>query len=1818
MATEDQLRDYLKRATVELAETRERLVEVEQRAEAADEAQHEPIAIVSMACRAPGEVSDPDELWELVRARRDEIGSFPTDRGWDPSIYDPDPDATGKTYSTRGGFVYDAGDFDAELFGMSPRAALATDPAHRLMLEASWEAFERGGMDPTALRGTRTGVFTGCMYDYYSARYIAATPLSVDGTLHTAGLQSVLSGRVSYTFGLEGPAVTVDTACSTSLVAVHLAAQALRRGECSLALAGGVTVMADPVMFIEFSRQRALAHDGRCKSFGAGADGTSWAEGAGVLLLERYSDAVRNGRQVHAVIRGSALNQDGRSNGMTAPNGPSQERVIWQALSDARLDSRDVDAVEAHGTGTPLGDPIEAQAVGATYGRHRDAGQPLWLGSLKSNIGHTQAAAGVLGMIKMVQAMKHGELPATLHSDEPSPHVDWSAGNVRLLTEPRQWPDTGRPRRAAVSSFGVSGTNGHVVIEHLPEVETADAPADESVSPYVWALSARTDRSLRTFAGRLRRYAEGCDTDAELADAGRRLARRTRLDARAVVIAEDRGDLIDGLRAIQNGAEHPCVTLSTAGPVEPVFVFPGQGSQWAGMASELMADSQVFDDWVTRCDRALSTHLDWSVRDVLLGDPDAPELDAVDVVQPVLFAVMVSLAQLWRSAGVEPTAVLGHSQGEITAAYVSGAVSLDDAARIVALRSRVLRRMAGTGGMLAVALSGADAEVRLAPWRDRAWVAVHSSPTDCVVAGDDAALREFAAACETAVRTRRIDVDYASHTPHMERIEDELAEALHGVEASDTDVTYASALAGEVVAGHTLAGTYWYDNLRHPVRLDRAIQSLSGGAQKLFIECSPHPVLTGNVEDIAYDSGAEAHACPTLRRDDGGLGRFLCSLAEAYVRGAPVDWVGFLGEPSGKSPMLPTYAFDRTRYWLTEDTGSVGVVPGVEVDPHPLLAARVECADGRVILTGTITLDTAPWLADHAVRGHTVVPGACLVEMVLSVAQSIGCNELDELTLHAPILVTADSRTDLQVTVDVLEHDQREVVVDVRGADEWHRAATAIVGKGEPRDHETAAWASTWPPSAPPIDVAAGYDRAAASGYEYGPAFRCVQAAWQDGQEIWAELSIDASLADGFLLQPALLDAALHPIVLGGGFDDLKLPFAFEGVRVHARGATSLRVHLTLDGDGATIEAVDTAGRPVAEVDALRVRPVDTGELATASELDLYEIDWLDLDMRSAGDVHVVSVGSSPDETPTVANVHEVPADADLAIVELPREAAEADVDTSKRATAYVLDALHLAQQWVDIDRDTPLVFITHGAVGPQITDPAAAAVWGFVRAAVAENPGRFAVIDLEGRAPWSEIVAAIRAGDSQLRVTGEALTAPRVVRVDPDSAAHPSGNDTELFDADGTVLITGGTGGIAKLVATHLVTKWGVRNLCLLSRRGPYAPDADAVRAEIEEHGATVEVLACDVADHESLRDAVASVAATQPISMVVHAAAVLEDSTMASMTNDQVENALAPKAGGGWLLDDLFTDGDRPLMVNFSSLAGLLGNAGQANYAAANTALDALSTYRRQRGGRSVSIAWGFWDVASDLTDALDEASRARLARAGISPIDPQQGLAAFDAALRSGRSAVAVGFQPTVLRSRAAGDALPPVLRGLAGDVPTAFGSAGAEGAGASSAHDLSAELAALEPVKGREKVTDVVAELVGATLGYPSASAVDRDRAFSEMGFDSLTAVELRNRMSAASGLRLTVTTAFDHPTVNLLAAHLYDRIAPAVPDPTEQIRSMLVDLEATLALADAELRHDVTASLRSTLARLSDDGAPAEQLSAPESDDALFAFIDEHL
>ena len=2111
MPSTDKHVDYLKRLTADLRRTRRRLAELEGKLS-------EPVAIVGMACRYPGGVDSPEALWEMVIEGHDAVSDFPPDRGWDVAgLFDPDPDAAGKMYVRRGSFLQDAADFDAGFFGIGPSEALAMDPQQRLMLEVSWEALERAGIDPITLRGTATGVFAGIIHAGYGGQ--------VEGELEGYGLTgatpSVASGRVSYVLGLEGPAVSVDTACSSSLVAMHLAAQSLRSGECDVALAGGVTVMATPAAFVEFSRQRALAPDGRCKVYAGGADGTAWSEGAGVLVLERLVDAWRLGHPVLAVLRGSAVNQDGASNGLTAPNGPSQQRVIRAALANAGLGAGDVDVVEGHGTGTTLGDPIEAQALLATYGQDRPAEQPLWLGSIKSNIGHASAAAGVAGVIKMVQAIGHGLMPKTLHVDVPTPHVDWSAGAVTLLTESRRWPAQDRPRRAAVSAFGISGTNAHVILEQPPEQapatpEAVESSVRQSVSPTTlsavpWVLSARSDKSLAGQAKRLVAFLDA-DKGVDPVDVGWSLVTtRSVFEHRAVVVGADRAQLIAGLTGLAAGEPGPGVVVGRARSVgKTVFVFPGQGAQWVGMGAQLYAELPLFAQALDEVAEALDQHLRLPLRKVL-WEGDEALLTSTEFAQPALFAVEVALGMLLRRWGINPDLMMGHSVGEIVAAHLAGVLSLPDAAQLVAARGRLMAALPPGGAMAAVAASEEEVLPLLV---DGVGLAAVNAPEAVVISGDEAAVSNLADRfAQQRRRVHRLAVSHAFHSPLMDPMLEEFARIAADVAVSDPQIPLVSNVTGELAGAGYGSGQYWVEHVRRPVRFADGVRSLESLGANRFVEVGPAGGLTALVEQSV--SSAETVSVMTLRKDHPELASVLAAVAPLFTAGVGTDWPAMFGG-CGRRVELPTYAFERHRFWLpggsagSEDIGRAGLAGA----RHGLLGAVVEQPDsGGVVLTGRLSVGDQGWLADHMVGGVVLFAGAGFAELALRAADEVGCGVVEELTVVAPLAFPMAGGVRLQVVVGAgNESGQRAVSMYSHSAEAdsgWVLHAQGVLGVTAvaPR-----ADLSVWPPAgATPVDVDGAYERLAGRGYEYGPAFQGLTAMWRRDAEIFAEVAVpdDADIrVGGFGIHPVLLDSALHAMGMVDEQASTVLPFSWQGVSLHAAGASRVRVRIAPAGEAAvSVELADAAGLPVLSVQTLVTRAVSAQQLAAAvtgaADRALLEVVWSPVSLApndDAGDAVVWELGSNGrGAEPVHAAAHRV---------------------------------LEELQSWLAEERPGPLVVLTRGSVGlagEDVTDLAAAAVWGLVRSAQAEHPGRVVLVDSDGSveignvihcgeqqlvirgskvyaarlapvaprprlqlpdagsgwrllaggggtledvvaspadrvelaagqvrvavralgvnfrdvlvalgmypgaaelgaegagvvtevgpgvtglavgdpvmgllgvagseavvdarlvaripAGWSlteaagmpavfltayyalRVLAGVRAGESVLvhaAAGGVGMAAVQLARLwglevfatasrgkwdtlramgfdgshigdsrtlafeekfwlatdgrgvdvvlnslagefndaslrlfprggrfiemgktdirDPQAIAeaHPGvtyrafdlmeagpqhieqmlSELVQLFEsgvlhripvkswdvrhareayrflsqarhvgkvvltmpdawAAGTVLITGGTGMAGSAVARHLVNRYGVRHVVLTSRAGEHAEGAAELVAELAADGARVQVVACDVAD----RDAVAKMVATLPdLTAVFHAAGILDDAVIASLTPDRLDTVLRAKADGAWNLHELTADRDVAAFVMFSSMAGIVGAPGQGNYAAANAFLDGLAAYRRSRGVAGLSVAWGLWEQASAMTRHLGERDRARMSRVGLEPLSTEQAIGFLDTALLTDRPVV-VAARLDRAALGGGGAAISPLFRELA-TRPTRR--IIADAAAAVSKSGLASRLRGLTPEQRQSELTELVCSNAATVLGH-SAADVDADRAFGDLGFDSLTAVELRNRLKNATGLGLSPTLIFDHPTPAALAEHLNAQLDTAVPDSEPNLLARFSDIARELqTLADnPQWKPDDKAQLTLRLQAILTGLTNPTPVTAPTNDDdietatesELFAILDE--
>jgi acyl transferase domain-containing protein/NADPH:quinone reductase-like Zn-dependent oxidoreductase len=1427
-SNDDKLLAQLKRALLELRTTRRQLEDFESR-------DLEPIAIAGMGCRYPGAANSPGQLWDLVAEGRDAIGEIPRGRGWDlAALFNPDPDQRGTYYTRSGGFLYDADLFDAEFFSIAPREAVAMDPQQRLLLETTWEAFEHAGIPPDALRGSDTGVFVGVSSNNYG---VWPRPTqSAEGFQVTGMSPSVASGRVAYTFGLEGPAVSIDTACSSSLVALHLACQALRRGECELAIAGGSTIFSSPGLLIDFSRQRVLSPDGRCKAFGASADGAGFSDGVGVVVLERLSRARAKGHGVLAVVRGSAVNQDGASNGLTAPNGPSQVRVIRDALASAGLSPADVDAVEGHGTGTPLGDPIEIQALLDTYGQERANG-PLYLGSVKSNVGHSATAAGVAGVIKIVQALRHEQLPRSLHCDEPSPHVDWAAGAVELLSEPVDWPRCERPRRAGVSSFGISGTNAHVILEEAPEPalasdagegsiangEAADGgrPMREGALPFL--ISATTEDALAAQAERLASFLErGALADPYTVACGLAL-QRAHLPERAAVIVAGSDELIAALHALARGEGPPASVHARARNGAVAFLFPGQGSQWAGMGAGLYEGFPVFARALDEVCGAFDPLVGRSLMEVMFAERGSVEgalLSDTRFTQVALFALEVALFRLIESFGVRPDFLIGHSVGEFAAAHVAGVLSLGDGCRLVAERARLMGGLPAGGAMLAVEASEGEVVECLEGFEGRVSLAAVNGQLAVTVSGEGAAVGELEAMwARRGRRTRRLDVSHAFHSHLMEPMLGELQAVAEDVAFSAPAIPIVSNLTGvQLTAEEACSPEYWVRHVREPVRFADGLEFLAGAGVTRYLELGPSTVLaTLAASSSAAESGEPVFASTLRGPKLGERESLLGFLAAAHCGGVWVDWKALFDDRGLGRVELPTYAFQRQRFWLDPGAESDPAAVGQLAGEHPLLGAAVRLADGEGwLLTGCLSPASQPWLADHAVGGVVLLPATAFLELALAAAQRVEAGGLDDLTLVAPLTLEASAGVNVQVNIAEPDEDGRRPVEiysahqPAGGEDDsppqWTLHATGLLSAAVVDQRQTPNLEAWPPPGAQEIDVEFFYEALADAGYGYGPAFRGLRAAWRDGDAWLAEVQLEQAqqaTAAEFLAHPALLDAALHIALLAAieqnVLDVPAVPFSFAGVRLHNPGTAALRVRVEIQQDEQTrtvkLTATDQAGLAALTIDRLEARPLTPASLeATSTNQPLYEPIWIQLaaagagrsdraQSEAAGDADasaprpLTMLGEAETRTSIERESH-----ADLAALEqaiadgapAPELVAACVPDgkggVARDARAVTTWLLELLQAWLASEalEHARLVILTDGALAVRDGESpnlAQAAVPGLVRSASSEHPMRFGLVDLGPGDAAGALRAALASAEPELAVRDGAVYSPRLAR---------------------------------------------------------------------------------------------------------------------------------------------------------------------------------------------------------------------------------------------------------------------------------------------------------------------------------------------------------------------------------------------------------------------------------------------------------------------
>ena len=1855
------------------------------------EMQSEPIAIIGIGCRFPGS-SGPQAFWQSIRDGVDAISEVPANRFNLRDVYDPDPTVPGKINTRWGGFVEQVDQFDPQFFGISPREAARMDPQQRLLQEVTWEALEDAGQAPEKIAGSRTGVFIGISNNDYGRTQFSDLS-RIDAYAGTGNALSIAANRISYLFDFRGPSLAIDTACSSSLVAVHLACTSLRNGESTLAVAGGVNLILSPAITINFTKAGVMAPDGRCKAFDAAANGYVRSEGAGLIVLKPLSRALADGDPIYAVIQGSAVNQDGRSNGLMAPNPIAQEAVLREAYRRANVSPGDVQYVEAHGTGTLLGDPIEAKALGKVMATDRPAGRLCAIGSVKTNIGHCEAAAGIAGLIKVALALKNAEIPASLHFQEPNSHIPFDELPLRVQTKPGPWSAENGPALAGVSSFGFGGTNAHVVLQQVPESpsEKCEAPANQSC--YLLPLSARSPEALQALA---RTYEQLlAPSELSLHDICYSASvRRSHHNYRVAVAGASPQELIEGLQAFRNGETRAGLSSgrkASASRRKLVLVFSGQGSQWFGMGRTLLHEEAVFRDVLERCELALRPYTDWSlIAELGATDVSQSRLNEVDVLQPALFAIQIALAGLWRSWGVEPNAVVGHSMGEVAAAYVAGALSLEDAARVICIRSKLVKRTIGQGAMASVELSIEDARLAIAGYEDRVSIAVSTSPASTVLSGDPVALAEILEQLQHRdVFCRMVKVDFASHSPQMDLLRAELLEALKEVRPHPALIPIYSTVLDSVANGSEFEARYWARNLREPVLFSGSIQRLIENGHDIFLEISAHPVLLSGIQQGLHHSGKEGVVLSSLRRDEDEHTAMLRTLGALYSAGYPVDWSRVYPE-RGACVRLPSYPWQRQRCWLEAGVDSKYQSEQSATDSsakHSLLGRHFKSAESAGAHYWEVRLDrqAMPFLDDHRIEGIAAMPVSLYVELASAAAQQVSGSRsvaIKDLEFHRALFLpdgvsptlqvisksAADGAASFQIYSCSAEPEQ--------SAKSWTLHASGKVSPQEDRDLAPSAEEESLTDSQLRCSetTTSGYDyyrQLSENGIQYGAFFQSITQLWMDGKSVLGELRIPDLGIDfnTWQLHPAVLDGCLQ--VLGAaiagearknGKQGIYIPTRIDQIRVHQRPGAHLwcraRV-LEEDANGMVgeLRLLDEAGQVAIEIQGIHFASLSSETRRSLEEnIDdwLYELKWqpkehvaessssaspgswlifadcggvgqsLQRKLEAQGEqVTLVSRGieyerkdsryvriraDRPEDLRRLferAMVSQQPCRGIVYLWSLDtslREDATA-ASTEGAQTLGAVGVLQLVQEMARAQwRESPrLWLVTRGAQAagenPLPLSLAQAPLWGLGRVIAQEHPEFWGgLVDLEPKSSRNDAARQLSEqisnpdGEDQVAFRhGQRLVA-RLVR-----RRQSSIRKTPLrWRSDGSYLITGGLGDLGLMVARWMVAQ-GARRVILMGRTqlppreswnsleaGSHLARQIAAIRELEDLGTSVHLVSADVADERQLRAFIEQYCAEgwPPIRGVVHAAGVLQDGLLPQLDATAMNKVLRPKMIGGWLLHRMLREAPLDFFVVFSSAGSLMGQPGQGNYAAANAFLDALAHHRKANGLPALSINWGAWAESGFAQTAGGRLLTKRLALLGITAMAPSRALEVMERLLNEeATQAVAIpvdwrqyhelypaGTESALLSQLANEEAASPVQTLRAGEKRSAILGA--------------------DPAQRAQLLQSYVSEQVARVLGL-SASQLDIQQPLTNLGLDSLMAVELKNRISADLGVNVPMVKFLQGFSVAQAATQLLDQLTAQSEGPS--------DLQPSALTQGRERNNDgVDEDLLANLDQLSDE------------------------
>ncbi|TDL01200.1 type I polyketide synthase [Mycobacterium paragordonae] len=1759
----------------------------------------EPIAVIGMGCRLPGNVKGPQDFWQLLLDGRDTIREVPADR-WDAdAFYDPDPETPGKMTTKWGGFIDDVAGFDADFFGITPREAAAMDPQHRVLLEVAWESLEHAGLAPDSLSGSRTAAIMGLSTWDYTIVNIERRA-EIDAYLSTGTPHAAAVGRIAYLLGLRGPAVAVDTACSSSLVAVHLACQSLRLRESDVALAGGVQLALSPFAAIAVSKWSALSPTGRSKAFDAMADGFTRGEGCGVVVLKRLSDATRDGDRILALIRGSAINQDGRSNGMTAPNALAQRDVITTALKQADVTAESVHYVEAHGTGTILGDPIEFESLSATYGRGEGR---CALGAVKTNLGHLEAAAGVAGLIKAILAVEHGHIPRNLHFTRWNPAIDASSTRLFIPTEGTPWPDASGPRRAAVSSFGLSGTNSHVVIEQAPKAIVTQQDNAPGVSTLV--VSGKTPQRVAAAAGALADWMDGADVP--LADVAHTLSHHRARHARfGSVVARDREQAVAGLRALAAGKPAPGVVGPQSGSpgAGTVFVYSGRGSQWAGMGRRLLADEPAFAAAVAELEPDFVAQAGFSLQDVLA---EGKELVGIEQIQLGLIGMQLALTALWRSHGVEPDLVIGHSMGEVAAAVVAGALTPAEGLRVTATRARLMAPLSGQGGMALLELDAEATEALIAEY-PQVTLGIYNSPRQTVISGPTGQIDELIEKARAQDRfASRVNIEVAPHNPAMDALQPMMRAELADLQPRTPSIPIISTTYETADTTPVFDAEHWAVNMRNPVRFQQAVSwagSVAGGDHKTFIEVSAHPLLTHAITETLDESGYRGDfiTAGTLHRDADDTVAFRTHLAQ--VAKNPPSATG------GRLADIPATAWQHEQFWVQDRSSMADLVLH-----HPLLGVHVEVPSSRDhVWQADVGTDVSGWLADHRVFGQPIMPAAGYAEIVLAAASEglgLPVEGLVINQLEVEQMLTLDKHT--QLTTQLIRNGDGKIRIEIHsraGDGDWTRHAVAKVEATQAGPGPVPATGQSQT-SVSPADF---YALLRQTGLHYGPAFAGLTRIdrLSDGSvETEITLPDEAPRHPGYRIHPALLDAALQSLAAAmpsdGVTESSYLPVSFESLRVYGNPGRYARCRATLtslDAGGTgklgRIVLMDAAGNVTAEVNDIFLRSVERRSVPLPLGQKIFEAAWVEQPLAvdaappvrgswlvlagrgteapaekfAAGwrsEHHRVLTAALDDEPAMLAAFAESAGDPDHPPAGVVVFVGDPSDVTGARDLVWSISTVVRAIVGGWHGEPPRLWLVSRGGLvvaDGEAGQPAVGALKGLIRVLAYEHPElRATLLDLDGKVDLDGdadgLTAELGAPEADLLTTviarrGEHRYVEQLTRATLDGA-----QSNPVVRAGASYIITGGLGGLGLVVARWLVDG-GAGRLVLNGRSEP-GEEQRKVLAELENRAEIAVVLGDLAAPGVAEQLVAAAEDGDRTLRGILHSAAVIDDALLYSMSKDSLDRVWAPKAIGAQRLHQASSGRALDWWVGFSSTASLLGAPGQGAYACANAWLDALVATRRAAGLPAAVINWGPWS---------DVGMARNLAGSVLDPITPAEGLAAMEALLASDRSHTGVAR----LRADRALIAFPEIrnhdfFSAVVRELEAAGG--GDDWAGPDSLREL-------DPAEAARVMTDLLRSRIAAVMGYADKSAVDPGLPLLDLGMDSLMAVRIRNTARADFGAEPPVALLLQGATLHDLTADLMRQLGLSEPDPATETSTTVRDRAQQRAAArqGAAMRRQV--------------------------------------